>query len=1021
MDKKTLEKNFENPSKEWRAKPFWSWNGELEKEELNRQVRVMKEMGFGGYFMHSRAGLQTEYLGKEWFEFINSTAEEGDKFDMESWLYDEDRWPSGSAGGLATEEHRYRMKSVVCYEIPIEKFLQNDFKIDGDILFESEAYIKDSLILKHRILTEKPFENFECSNGEKKVLIFSVVEESPSSVYNGNTYLDTMNLEAMEKFIEQTHEKYAKKCGDKFGSSIKGIFTDEPHRGVVLGSRKNTDGIFSDTAPWTNDLADEFKKRYGYDLIPLLPNLFYKNSNNDFAKLKINYIDLTNNLFIERFAIPYKQWCDKHNIAFTGHVLHEDSLSTQTGPNGSLMRFYEHMNIPGIDVLAGGDKCWWDAKQLDSAARQTGKKWKLSELYGCTGWETSFRDYKYLGDWQTLFGINLRCPHLSWYTMEGEAKRDYPASMLHQSTYYKDYNYVETYFARFGMFMDGTPICDTLVINPIESVWTTIHSGWANWIFGTDSDCQKIEKDYTDLCNFLLGNHVDFDYGEEEMMSRLSVVDKSGAEPVLKIGKCAYKTVIVGGMLTMRSSTFKLLSDFTESGGKVIFTGDIPTMIDGETSDLCKELSNKALKFDFLSKDIISEISPKVNIKSDGKEAENIFCRLLDYGDGNLGLAIMNADRTNPCKNIEITVNTDKLYAEEWNLESADKFFAGSASALHTDLEAAGVKTFILTDEKRNFSEKESKTVNKEFQLTGKFDYVLDEDNVLVLDYCSWKTQNGEWSNELEVLKCDRAIRNHFGIEYRSGNMYQPWYTKIHCNKEFEHIELKYEFNAEKTDCDFVIAGERPEFMEYELNGTKLEHKKDDGFWIDTAFKRMSVPRGLVKQGKNTLIVRTLFQTLTNIEAVYVLGKFGINISGQNKKITNLPSTIEFGNIDKFNLPFYSGTITYRIKAEDLPPIGTNRSAVIRIDNFNGALVKVNGKIIAWEPYEADITNEIRNGSDLYIQLVCTRRNTFGPLHAFPKKRGSYSPNTFVTGGNDWKDEYQLLDSGINSAKIIIK
>lgn len=99
---------FKTPGKEYKGKPFWSWNGKLEEKELLRQIDVMQEMGFGGYFMHSRTGLETEYLGEEWFDLINSCADYGKEKDMESWLYDEDRWPSGSAGGMVTKEEKYR-------------------------------------------------------------------------------------------------------------------------------------------------------------------------------------------------------------------------------------------------------------------------------------------------------------------------------------------------------------------------------------------------------------------------------------------------------------------------------------------------------------------------------------------------------------------------------------------------------------------------------------------------------------------------------------------------------------------------------------------------------------------------------------------------------------------------------------------------------------------------------------------------------------------------------------------------
>ena len=112
MKMQELFEQFQNPGAAWRGKPFWSWNGELERDELIRQSHVLGEMGFGGYFMHSRSGLITEYLGDEWFDLINSTADAGEKEGLEVWLYDEDRWPSGSAGGKVSENPKYRMNRM---------------------------------------------------------------------------------------------------------------------------------------------------------------------------------------------------------------------------------------------------------------------------------------------------------------------------------------------------------------------------------------------------------------------------------------------------------------------------------------------------------------------------------------------------------------------------------------------------------------------------------------------------------------------------------------------------------------------------------------------------------------------------------------------------------------------------------------------------------------------------------------------------------------------------------------------
>lgn len=118
MNGNLLVENWSNPTREFRAAPFWAWNGKLEEPELRRQIKLFKSMGLGGFFMHSRVGLDTPYLSEEWFKLVNACIDEAKKQGLDAWLYDEDRWPSGAAGGLVTKHHEYRMKLIYLYEIP---------------------------------------------------------------------------------------------------------------------------------------------------------------------------------------------------------------------------------------------------------------------------------------------------------------------------------------------------------------------------------------------------------------------------------------------------------------------------------------------------------------------------------------------------------------------------------------------------------------------------------------------------------------------------------------------------------------------------------------------------------------------------------------------------------------------------------------------------------------------------------------------------------------------------------------
>ena len=197
----SLYATFRDPGNEWRGKPFWSWNGRLEKDELIRQLHVFKEMGMGGAFLHSRVGLKTEYLGPEWFDLTNAVVDEAARLGMEAYLYDEDRWPSGSAGGMVTEDPALRMNFVELQTMPAEQF-----RWDNDSIVSAFACDLDGIDYSNlqRLTPESNMADY----AGKTVLKFQHKTFRGSDGYNGNTYIDVFNPKATERFIELTHEQY---------------------------------------------------------------------------------------------------------------------------------------------------------------------------------------------------------------------------------------------------------------------------------------------------------------------------------------------------------------------------------------------------------------------------------------------------------------------------------------------------------------------------------------------------------------------------------------------------------------------------------------------------------------------------------------------------------------------------------------------------------------------------------------------------------------------------------------------
>ena len=137
-----FEKQMEEIPNEYRSLPFWSWNDKLDQEELRRQIRQMHQQGIGGFFMHARGGLKTKYLGEEWIQAIQCSIEEAEKLGMEAWLYDEEGWPSGFAGGRVTSLGSYYHMRWMEQEREILENIDWQQKILG-IYDESGCYLGD--------------------------------------------------------------------------------------------------------------------------------------------------------------------------------------------------------------------------------------------------------------------------------------------------------------------------------------------------------------------------------------------------------------------------------------------------------------------------------------------------------------------------------------------------------------------------------------------------------------------------------------------------------------------------------------------------------------------------------------------------------------------------------------------------------------------------------------------------------------------------------------------------------------
>lgn len=964
-------RKIENPDCGFRGAPFWAWNSKLEPEELRTQIRNMKRMGLGGFFMHSRVGLNTEYLGDEWFECIRACVDEAKKQNMNAWLYDEDRWPSGAGGGFVTKDIRFRRR-----ELKFEVLDAPDYKAE-DLAWFAARIEGTAACSPRRLKQGEPL-----ADGEKFIR-FHVRIEEPSSWYNGQTYLDTMNPDAVKKFIEITHEKYAREIPEEFGKSVPGIFTDEPNY-----------------SNWTDGVPARFREMFGYDILDHLPDLFFDVDGRMTSRVRLNYYNVLTDLFVGSFSKQIGEWCDRHNMEFTGHVLAEDNVVSQTRVVGAAMRFYEYMQSPGIDLLTEHWNIFLTAKQCVSMAHQFGRKTRLSETYGCTGWDFPFEGHKALGDWQAALGINLRCQHLAWYSMEAEAKRDYPASISYQSPWCSRYSTVENYFARLNAALsEGEEVRDLLVIHPIESTWF----GRSIKNYTGDENKQECDR-LVYLSNQILKENIDFDFGDEEVMSRHASVSGD----TISIAKASYKAVVIPEMRTIRKTTLALLKQFAENGGQVVYIGGAPEFVDGCDSCEAKEVyrlftsvtpENAAKEVEARTREVsvtenCTEISPLLYGMRRADDLATLFLC-------NTSQDWVNAQQTAPLvreRNLEfenatvawklpenwliyeIDLTSNAISAVPSEYKDGKRIFKTSFVRLGSRLFTACAENIANTErvpEKRVFTE----TV----KLGNSWNVKIDDCNVFVLDHARYSVDGSYYSIRDYILKIDGRLREILGRHPRGGAMVQPWLSaKAKPPAKTLDLNLQYEFECSCVPSELFLGIERPDLYTLRLNGTEFQ-AEDTGFWCDRSMRKLRIPANLLKKGVNQLELSTKYhELLPGLEAMFLLGEFGV--SGET--ITALPDKLNIGDWCPQGFQNYAGNLTYQTT---FTRPGTKEPVVLEIPSWRGVAlgVSVNGseqKMLPWPPYKLDITEFLKDGENtVEIEVYGHRRNSHGPFYLHEK------------------------------------
>lgn len=456
-------KIFKNIDKKYRPIPFWSWNEKLSTDETLFQIEEMEKQGIGGFFMHARGGLQTEYMGDEWFENVRACIEKCKGNGMKPWVYDENGWPSGFGSG----------------------------KVNGKGVEYQQKYLR-----------------FE--KGEKTTDTTIANIDGYHFYYEVNPfYIDALDAKVVKEFIKVSYQPYY----DKFKGEIDGFFTDEPQMSRV--------GF-----PWSLVLPNEYKAEYGEDLLEKLPQLFfavgdYKKTRMKFWRLVTmlfskNFVkqiydwcnehgfkftghflceetlfsQLTPNgacmPHYEYMTIPGMDWLGRHNTdTLTPYQV--GSVARQLGKKQVLS---ETFALCGHNV--GHDELKW----IYEHQMVRGANLLCQHLQGYSNRGLRKRDYP-------------------------------PAMYIQQPWWNDSKMFNDAMSRIGMLLSEGDDGVDVLVIHPQTTAWTMYDGSiiYDEWNIPWGTDIMKLHKDFMDILLELEKKHINFHLGDEIIMERHAKVE----------------------------------------------------------------------------------------------------------------------------------------------------------------------------------------------------------------------------------------------------------------------------------------------------------------------------------------------------------------------------------------------------------------------------------------------------------------------------------------------------------------
>jgi hypothetical protein len=350
-----LKAGFKTPPLEARPRALWAWvDGNFDKEEITREMEEAVRMGLGGFDIWDVSKVADEnnivpagpaFMSDEYVDAICHAINEAERLQLDLGLIIASGWNAGGAwtrpenqtmGIFRSEKtvtgpgnqkikigfpqlpdsankpgrrHRiiiprradglpqfYHEIGVIALRVNPDSFLN----IDGDVIDLSGRLSKENDI------------DWQVPEGNWKIIRYVCANTGqPMISSTPNSYgpmIDHFNPVASEVHIRYFIDKLEAKLGKPLGESGLTYFYTDSYE--VVGQL------------WTPKMAEEFKKRKGYSLIPFLPVFdgYKMGDDNITSRFLYDYRQVLSDLIIESHYAKTREICEAHGVGFVAEA-----------------------------------------------------------------------------------------------------------------------------------------------------------------------------------------------------------------------------------------------------------------------------------------------------------------------------------------------------------------------------------------------------------------------------------------------------------------------------------------------------------------------------------------------------------------------------------------------------------------------------------------------------------------------------------------------------------------------------